>query len=143
MKDDKKLAKQMYLGGLKVSDIADVLNINVNTLNHWVHKGSKHELPWADIADMPNEHEVAKVLEAEHTHVGDVISLGMDFLRKQIASMHLAEVTVSPDGLKKLAETLEVLSKIEKNTSSAQEVPKKAPSSDVINAKHPFFTDKA
>ena len=138
----KRLAKKMFFAGIKPADIAEGLNTSLNTVNHWIHKGGKDELPWAEVRATMDEYEIQDKLESNLISVGDVISLGTDYIYRQIASMHVSEAMTSPEGLKKLAEVIEVLSKIEKNRAQEPKSGNNGPGGAISPISHPFFTKK-
>ena len=110
----KALAKSLYLQrspNLSLEEIAKEVGLNVNTLKHWVFRGSQSEVPWKKLRDTDFENKLTILLESNETDLHNIYQLGLAVVQRSLASMELEKTVLSEKGVDRLLTALDKIDK--------------------------------
>lgn len=144
-KETKLKARTMYLSGQSPQDIADELQISINTVRYWVDKGSKYEAPWKEVKKEESDTELLKLLEKKTASLDDIFSLGINALRRGLAHIELNKVVLETSAMSQLVTILDKVDRwkdLEAARNEKESGMTLEESEDAIK-NHPFYTEES
>ena len=121
----KSLAKSLYFQSsptLKLGEIADKVGIKLNTLKHWVYRGSSGEMPWSNLKSLNTEDQLSEILESGSTKLSDIYNLGLAVVQRSLASMELDKVILTEQGVDRLLTALDKIDRWQRLEEAKKEL---------------------
>lgn len=143
----KIMAKNLYLEGLQLAEIADKLNLNIHTLKSWVDKGSVNEVPWKSLKGLPKEEKLVEILRDKDASLRDIYDLGLNAVRRGLAHIELHKLNLDIPMMQKLVSLMDTVEKWQdkaKLEAESDATNNRKLSLDEVKKKvdeHPFFNE--
>lgn len=138
----RRLAKSLYLEGRPPKEIADELSLNINTLMHWIDKGSQLEPAWKAIRAHHCGNTKA-LLESPHIEasIEDVRAAALNVVARSLAALDASGETLDVANVDRLMSVLDRMDRIQRGHDVDSEEDRKVSLRDLqekIN-EHPFL----
>lgn len=121
----KSLAKSLYLQSnptLSLEEVARQAEVNINTLKHWVFRGSNAEKPWKELRELQKEDQLSELLESQSIQLSDIYNLGLSVVQRSLASMELDKIVLTETGVDRLLTALDKIDKWQRLEEAKKEI---------------------
>lgn len=145
----KLKAKDMYLSGVPLLEIADTLSISLNTLKNWVNRAVGTSVAWADLKKgVVPPAEVLEDATSDALHLDATVDRGIRMLDRALAAVEEYGECLNLDDMRKLTQIIDTVDRIRRQRREEEaEITENTVISNEEAQKniemHPFFRKSA
>lgn len=120
----RRQAKALYLDNHSLDEIAEKLDINMNTLKTWIDKGTVNEPAWKTLKENLKP-RLKEVLENPHIECGleDAYAAGVNIVARSLAALDSSGETLTVAGIDRLISALDKIDRWQRAGGDAEAEP--------------------